>query len=72
MRKNYSGRAARHIRRLHRMYLDYPTDVLQRTVSEALQYGLLDLERIERKLLRHMAGEFFRIPTDPDKDDEKP
>lgn len=63
LRKKHSGRATRHVRRLYQMYLDYPTEVLEQTVSEALNYDLLDLERIERMVLRNIAGNFFRLPV---------
>jgi len=63
LRERHGGRAAHPLRRLHRMYLDYPTDELQRTVADALRYGLMNLERIERMVLHNIAGDFFRIPT---------
>jgi transposase len=64
LRRKHGGRAAGYLRRLHRMYLDYPTDVLNQAVSEALEYGLLDLKRIERMVLRKVAGKFFRLGKD--------
>jgi len=54
-------RAARSIRHLHRMYMDYPSEPLIRAVSAALHHGLADTERIERMVLRAIAGEFFRM-----------
>lgn len=67
------GRSVRRIRRLHRMYLDYPTDALKNAVAEALTYGLCDLARIERMTLRRVAGEYFKLPitstNDPDDSD---
>ncbi|MBD3335157.1 MAG: IS21 family transposase [Candidatus Eisenbacteria bacterium] len=63
LRKRHGGQAARAVRRLHRMYMDYPFDVLTRVVVEkALPYGLIDLARIERLVLRHLAGDYFRLP----------
>ncbi|RLB53063.1 MAG: IS21 family transposase [Deltaproteobacteria bacterium] len=62
LRKRHAGRAARKIKRLHRMYIEYPTDALCRAVEEALTYGLYDLERIEKMVLRCVAGEFFQLP----------
>lgn len=58
----HGGRATRAARRLHRMYLDYPPDVLLAVLEEALAHGLLDLERIERMALQRTRGEFFRLP----------
>ncbi len=69
LRKRHGGRAAKPMRRLHRMYLEYPTQAVVAAVANALPYGLLDLERIERMVLHHVAGDFFRLPT-PSKEDE--
>lgn len=66
LRKMHGGRAAGYLRRLHRMYLDYPSEVIERGVSEAIEYGLMDLERIERMVLRSVAGEFFRLTDEPE------
>jgi transposase len=63
LRKLHAGRAVRPLRRLHRLYLDYPTESLRRCLREALTYGLTDLDRIERMLLRALSGEFFRLPA---------
>ena len=40
------GRAIRHVRTLHRLYLDYPTDALRKAIAHALGYGLTDLVRL--------------------------
>jgi hypothetical protein len=59
------------IRKLYRMFLDYPTPVLRKTVERALEFGLIDLERIERMVLKTVAHEFFRLPQlddDPEED----
>jgi transposase len=71
LRLHHGGRRAKHIRRLHRMYLDYPAEALQRAVEDALHHGLLDLGRIERMVLRHVAGDFFRLPLHHDDDDKE-
>ena len=64
IKKKHGGRSARHVRKLHRMFLDYPTETLRAVVAEALAYGLLDLKRIERMVLRNIAGNFFKLPLD--------
>jgi hypothetical protein len=61
-------RAVRLIRQLHRMYLDYPAEPLIRAVVAALEHGLYDMERIERMVLRTVAGEFFRMKIKGDDD----
>lgn len=64
------GRAVRQIRTLHRLYLDYPTEALKKAIAHALGYGLTDLVRLEKLLLRQIAGDYFRL-TPPGEDDEK-
>jgi transposase len=79
LRKRHGGRAVRPLRRLHRLFLDYPTEPLRHAVGQALAYGLTDIDRIERMVLRTLSGDFFRLPptdtentepTDPAEDDD--
>lgn len=71
LKSTYGGRATRALRRLHRLFVDYPTEPLRQVLAQALRYRLTDLERIERMLLRHLSGELFRLPpTDSEDDDE--
>lgn len=70
VRKRHAGRAVRPLRRLHRLFLDYPTEPLRRVVSQALAFGLTDVERIERMLLRELSGDFFQLPAPPPGDDD--
>ena len=67
------GRAIRHVRTLHRLYLDYPTDALRKAIAHALGYGLTDLGRLEKLLLKQIAGDYFRLtpPGDDDDDDQE-
>ncbi|MFH1177988.1 MAG: IS21 family transposase [Acidobacteriota bacterium] len=65
LQRRQGGRAARSLRQLYRLFLDYPCEVITPAVAEALDYGLVDLGRIERMILRRLAGDFFRLPTDP-------
>ena len=62
----------RQIRTLHRLYLDYPTEALKKAIGHALGYGLTDLVRLEKLLLRQIAGDYFRLtpPGDDDADQE--
>ncbi|MBS1172334.1 MAG: hypothetical protein H6R12_1164 [Proteobacteria bacterium] len=66
------GRASRHIRTLHRLYLDYPTAALRKVITHALGYGLTDLVRLEKLLLKQIAGDYFRLtpPSEDDDDDQ--
>ncbi len=70
LRKRYGGNARRRIPRLHRLYIDYPTDAVRHALTHALQFDLLDLQRIERMVLRNVAGDFFRLPTGPSNNNE--
>ncbi len=63
LRAHHGGRAVRPIRRLYAMFVEYPTEPLVASVGHALEYGLLDLERIERIVLRRIRGDFFRQHT---------
>ena len=69
MRRKH-GRSARRVRRLHRLYMEYPTCAVRSALEEALTYGLTDLGRVERMVLRRVAGDYFRLATtdegDPD------
>lgn len=63
LRKRHGGQALRPVRRLHRMYLDYPTHCLVGAIEQALTYGLHDLARIESMTLERIKGDFFKLPT---------
>ena len=61
LKKHHGGRAVRPLRVLHRMYVDYPLETLVAAVAEALRYGLIDLERIERMVLKNVRGNYFQL-----------
>lgn len=61
LRKRHGGQALRAVRRLHKMYLDYPTDVLVDAVGDALAFDLHDLGRIDQMVLRRIRGDYFRL-----------
>ena len=59
------------LRQLLRMIRDYPRDAVHAAIQEAACYGLYDLDRVERMILRRIAREYFRIaPNQGDDDDE--
>jgi transposase len=72
LKQRHGGRAARPLQRLHRMWLDYPLEPLQAAIGRALQHGLLDLDRVEALVLRHVAGDFFRLRPPERDDNEEP
>jgi hypothetical protein len=43
------------------MVSDYPRGPLLEAVRTARQYGLYDIERVERMLLRSLARDFFFV-----------
>ncbi|MCK4414661.1 MAG: IS21 family transposase, partial [Candidatus Eisenbacteria sp.] len=67
LKRHHGGRAVRRMQQLYRIFVDYPIEAITPAVATALEYGLVDLVRIERMILRHLAGEFFRLPphTEP-------
>ncbi len=69
LRKENHGKPLWRIRKLYRFYLDYPTDCLCQAIRRALEYGLTDLNRIERMTLRHIAGDYFRLDIDNQEED---
>lgn len=54
------------LRQLLRMVREYPRSPLLSAVQEAARYGLYDLDRLERMILRRVAREYFLL--DPDKE----
>jgi hypothetical protein len=61
LKKHYSGRATLPLRRLLRFVEDYPRGPLLEVIAVAAEYGLFDLERVEKLILRKLAGDYFRI-----------
>jgi hypothetical protein len=48
------------------MRRDYPAAQLDTAVRTAAHYGLYDLDRLERMILRQVATDFFVLPADRD------
>lgn len=71
LRKRHGGQALKAMRRLHTLYLDYPTEVLVGAVETALEFGLLDLKRLESIVLQRTRGDFFRLPNDEEERHER-
>jgi hypothetical protein len=49
------------LRQLLRMAREYPRRPLLAAIREAAGYGLYDLDRLERMILRRIAGDYFRL-----------
>lgn len=58
------------LRRLAQMRRDYPRDAFLSAVRSAAHYGMHDLDRLERMVLRNIASEYFFVPKDRDDDQE--
>ncbi len=57
--KHGKGPASRLFRLLLAMVVDYPREPLRAAVEEAARYGLFDLERVERMVLKRIGEDFF-------------
>lgn len=54
------------LRQLLRMQRDYPCEAFLGAIEEAERYGLYDLDRVERMVLRRVRSEYFRLEDDND------
>ena len=64
------GRAGlREVRIVARMADDYPLEPFLAAVADAVHFGLTDLERLERMVLRRIGRDFFRTPYPEDGND---
>lgn len=56
------------LRQLLQLVREYPREPLLAAVREATRYGLYDLNRLERMILRRVQRDFFLLEDDPDKE----
>jgi len=57
------------LRQLLRLLREYPREPFLAAVREASQYGLYDLDRLERMILRRVARDYFLLDTECGNDD---
>jgi hypothetical protein len=57
------------LRQLLRFVREYPREPLLGAVTEAARYGLYDLDRLERMILRRVTREYFLLGRGPQEDD---
>jgi len=57
------------LRQLLRFVREYPREPLLGAVHEAARYGLYDLDRLERMILRRVTREYFLLDRGPQGDD---
>ena len=59
------------LRQLLRMIREYPREPVLAAIEEAARYGLYDLDRLERMILRRIAHDYFRLDRTPGEDDDE-
>jgi len=67
--KSKKRSSTRALRWLLRMIDEYPREAVTAAVAQALRYGMHDLERLERMVLRRVARDFFVVGDDAPEDD---
>ena len=67
LRTKYHGQAQRAVRRLHTLFLDYPTHVLRAVLADAVEHRAHDLGQIDRLVLQRAGAEVFLLPIPKDK-----
>jgi transposase len=70
LKRHSAGRGTLALRRLLALYREYPKEAIGQAVATALRYGLFDLERLERLILRTIAKDYFVLPDGEDTDDD--
>jgi transposase len=70
LKRHSAGRGTLALRRLLALHREYPREAVARAVTTALHYGLFDLERLERLVLRTIAKDYFVLPHDPGGQDD--
>jgi transposase len=66
------GRGVKTLRCLLRLMREYPREALMPVLRTAEQYGLYDLDRVERMVLRQIARDYFVLPDADETDDAEP
>jgi len=64
IKKRSSGRGVQKLRRLLNLKRTYPSEPFLAALKKALTYGLYDLSRLEKMIIDHVAGDFFRFPDE--------
>jgi hypothetical protein len=60
------------LRRFAQMRRDYPAASLIAAIETAAHYGLYDLDRLERMILRNIATAYFIVPANREEPDLEP
>ncbi len=70
LKAHAAGRVPRVLRRVLGMVRDYPRAPLLAAVQAAADYGLYDLDRVERMVLQRIAHDYFVVPRAGEDDDD--
>jgi hypothetical protein len=68
LKQRAHGRGVRALRRLLELKRTYPSAPFLAAVDQALQFGLFDLGRLERLILKQVIGDFFTLDAQADDD----
>lgn len=66
LKQRAHGRGVRALRRLLELKRTYPSGPFLAAIEQALQFGLFDLGRLEKLILKRVIGDFFNLDTDDD------
>ena len=66
LKKNGKKQVTLALRQLLRMVREYPQEPFMSAIEEAARFGLYDLKRVERMVIRRIATDFFRLKGDDD------
>jgi hypothetical protein len=72
LKQREHGRGTLALRKLLRMLREYPRDAFLTALAMATEYGLFDLDRVERMVLRNVARDFFPSVYPGTDHDEEP
>ena len=61
LKKQVRGRGLVQLRRLLDLKRTYPSGAFFKAIDEALRYGLYDLSRLEKMILKNTGGDFFEL-----------
>jgi len=66
LKKSGHGAPRLLLRRLLRMAREYPHEALLPALLDAVRYGLYDLDRLERMVLKRIQNEYFQLRENDD------
>jgi transposase len=70
LKKKHGARSSRLIRKLYKLFLEYPNEAIIPSVQRALKYGQLDIHRLETIILKNIADIYFNLSaSEEDYDD---